>query len=287
MALKSNYDIKIPADGNGYTHRLCPDCTIKFGIRSIDKDFPSIIYCPYCDMSGALPDFNVPEQFDYATNEGLRQIKYDVMKELQTSLARGLRGSKNVKFKPATIRHEPEVVLKQSEIPTDMVCSVCEGLYEIYGIASRCPFCSNEDIKILDANIALIEKELDTPRGLRLVYGDIVVAFQSLCRFYADNNKKTNFQNINSSEKYFRDSLNVEILENLHSQNLQDMRVVFEKRHVEQHNSGIIDEKYVANLGLDDSSLGNKVAYSKSELQSALKAMKGVSSNLRAKIKKA
>lgn len=286
MALKSHYEIAIPADGKGYTHRLCPDCSTKFGIRSVSKDFPDTIHCPYCDKSGALSDFNVPEQFEYATQEGLRQIKYDVMKELQNSLARGLRGSKNVKFKPARIRYEPEPVLVQPEIPTDMVCSSCEGLYEIYGIASRCPFCSTEDIKIIDANLALIEKELDTDRGLRLIYNDVVIAFQNLCSFYALNNKRTNFQNINLSEKYFRDNLSVEILENLDSQNLKAMRVVFEKRHVEQHNSGIIDKKYTVNLGLDNTSEGQRVTYSKDELQSSLKALIAISHNLRSKLKK-
>lgn len=285
MAIKSHYNIAIPADGKGYTHRLCPNCSTKFGIRSIDKDFPDTIYCPYCDKSGALPDYNVPEQFDYATQEGLRQIKYDVMKELQTSMSRALRGSKNFKFKPATIRYEQAPTLIQSEIPTDMMCSSCEGLYEIYGIASRCPFCSTEDIKIIDANLALIEKELDTDRGLRLIYNDVVIAFQNLCSFYALDDKKANFQNINVSQKYFKDNFNVKILDGLDSQNLQDMRVVFEKRHVEQHNSGIIDAKYTANLGLDSSSHGQRVAYSKDELQSALKALINVSNNFRTKIK--
>lgn len=286
MVLKPHYEIAIPADDRGYTHRLCSDCSIEFGIRSVDKEFPDTIYCPYCERNGALADFNIPEQFDYATQEGLRQIKYDVMKELQVSMVRGLRGSKNVKFKPAILRHEPSPVLQQSQIPTDMVCSSCEGLYEIYGIASRCPFCSNDDVKIIDANLALIEKELDTERGLRLIYNDVVIAFQNLCRFYALDNKKANFQNINISEKYFRDNLNLEILDGLDSQSLTDMRIVFEKRHVEQHNSGIIDEKYTSNLGFDNTPQGQRVSYSKVELQSSLKALSAVSNNLRAKLKK-
>jgi len=232
-----------------------------------------------------LPEFNVPEQYQYATQEGLRQIKNDVMKELQNSMVSAFRGSKNVKFKPATIYNEPAKTLQQSEIPTDMICSSCQGLYEIYGIASRCPFCSNEDIKIMEANLALIEKELGTDRGLRQIYNDVVIAFQNLCRFYALKDKKANFQNINLSEQYFRNNFGVDMLNSLDSQNLQDMRIVFEKRHVEQHNSGIIDEKYVTNLVLDNSTLGQKVSYKKDELKSALKALIDIGKNLRDKIK--
>lgn len=285
MTLKSHYEITIPTDDRGYTHRLCVNCSTKFGIRSIDTDFPETIYCPYCDKYGALPEFNVPEQYQYATQEGLRQIKNDVMKELQNSMVSAFRGSKNVKFKPATIHNEPAKTLQQSEIPTDMICSSCQGLYEIYGIASRCPFCSNEDIKIMEANLALIEKELGTERGLRQIYNDVVIAFQNLCRFYALKDKKANFQNINLSEQYFRNNFGVGMLNSLDSQNLQDMRIVFEKRHVEQHNSGIIDEKYVTNLALDNSTLGQKVSYKKDELKSALKALIDIGKNLRDKIK--
>lgn len=286
MTLKSNYPIAIPADSRGYTHRLCPSCATKFGIKSINKDFPDTVYCPYCDKNGALTDFNVPEQFDYATKEGLRQIEYDVMKELQSSMSRALRGSKSVKFKPATIRHKPAPVLQQSIIPTDMICSSCKGFYEIYGIASRCPFCSTEDIKILDANLALIEKELDSNRALRQVYNDLVIAFQNVCRFYAVDGNTTNFQNINQAEKYFMDNFNLSLLHGIETTRLKDMRTAFEKRHKEQHTSGIIDQKYVDTLGLDNNLIGQRVSYAKDELTSALGALVIVSNNLRKGIPK-
>lgn len=291
MPIKSSYPISIPADERGYTHRLCFNCSMKFGIRSIDKDSPDTIHCPYCEVSGSLRDFNVPEQFEYAKEEGLRQIKYDALQEIQSTFASAFRGSsrsKHVKvsFKSAPIRHEPAPVLIQSEIPTDMVCSVCQGLYEIYGIASRCPFCSNEDLRILDANLALIEKELDNDRALRQVYNDLVIAFQNVCRFYALNGNTTNFQNINQAEKYFSDSFGLNLLDSVDATNLLDMRTAFEKRHKEQHSGGIIDQKYVDVLGLDDSQIGQRVAYTKSELTSALKALVVVSNNLRRGIAK-
>jgi hypothetical protein len=291
MPIKSSYPVSIPADDRGYTHRLCFNCSMKFGIRSIDKDFPDTIHCPYCEVSGSLRDFNVPEQFEYAKEEGLRQIKYDALQEIQNTFASAFRGSsrsKHVKvsFKSAPIRYEPAPVLIQSEIPTDMVCSVCQGLYEIYGIASKCPFCSNEDIRILDANLALIEKELDNDRALRQVYNDLVIAFQNVCRFYALNGNTTNFQNINQAETYFRDSFGLNLLDSVDATNLLDMRTAFEKRHKEQHSGGIIDQKYVDVLGLDNSQIGQRVAYTKSELTSALKALVVVSNNLRRGIAK-
>lgn len=291
MSLKSSYPIKIPADNKGYTHRLCPDCITKFGIRSIDKDFPDFIYCPYCDRSGVLPDFNISEQFEYAKQEGLRQIKYDVMKELQNSMASAFSGSSSnkyvkVSFKPAILHHEPAPTLIQSEIPTDMACSSCRGLYEIYGIASRCPFCSTEDIKILDANLALIEKELDSDRALRQVYNDLVIAFQNVCRFYALVGSTTNFQNIAQAEQYFKDNFSLDLLDGIEAINLNDIRTAFEKRHKEQHTGGIVDQKYVNILGLDNSLIGQKVSYNKDELTSALKALVVVSNNLRKGIPK-
>jgi hypothetical protein len=291
VSLRSSYKIAIPADGRGYTHRLCPDCEIKFGIRSIDTDFPENIYCPYCDRTGRLPEFNVPEQFEYATQEGLRQIKYDVMQELQNSMASAFRGSsrsKHVKvsFKPAVLRHEPVPILIQSEIPTDMVCSSCQGLYEIYGIASKCPFCGNDDIKIMEANLTLIYKELDSDRALRHIYNDLVIAFQNVCRFYALDDDATNFQNIKLAERYFKDNFRINLLDGIEGTSLDDMRTAFEKRHKEQHTGGIIDQKYVDVLGLENGLIGQKVSYAKDELTSAFKALVVINNNLRNNITK-
>lgn len=284
--MKNTYKIAIPADNRGYTHRLCPSCGTKFGIRSVDKDFPETIYCPYCEKTGGLPDFNIPEQFEYAKAEGLRQIDYDVQKLIQNTLGSAFKGSsrsKHVKvsFTPAKIRMKPAPTLQQADIPTEMVCSSCEGLYEIYGIASKCPFCSTEDIKILDANLALIEKELDSDRALRQVYNDLVIAFQNICRFYALEGTTTNFQNINQSQQYFKDNFSLNLLDGIEATNLSDMRTAFEKRHKEQHTGGIIDQKYVDVLGLDNSLVGQRVSYAKDELTSALKALVIVGNNLR------
>lgn len=281
MSLKSHYKILIPPDDKGYVHRLCPNCGIKFGIRSIDKDFPQRIHCPYCEHNGSLSEFNVPEQLQFATQEGLNNIEYDLMKYLQDSVKRGLRGSRSVHFKPARIHRKPTPQLQQADIPTDMICSVCQGLYEIYGIASKCPYCANEDIKIMEANIALIEKELHSDRALRQIYNDLVIAFQNLCRFYALTDSTSNFQNINIAEKYFKNNCSVDLLSGIDAQNLIDMRTAFEKRHKEQHTGGIIDQKYVDVLSLDNSLVGQKVSYSQNELESALRALVIVSDNLR------
>ena len=287
--MKSSYEVAIPADDKGYTHRLCPNCGIKFGIRSIDKDFPETIYCPYCDKIGSLRDFNVPEQFEYAAAEGLRQIDYDVRKYIQSSMANAFRGasrSKYVKmtFKPAPIRKKPAPILEQADIPTDMLCSSCRGLYEIYGIASKCPFCGNDDIKIMEANLALIEKELDNHRALRQIYNDLVIAFQNLCRFYALSGSTTNFQNINLADQYFKDNFSFNLLDAIDGNDLTNIRTAFEKRHKEQHTGGVIDQKYVDVLSLDNSIIGQKVDYSKDELTSALKALVVISNNLRSNI---
>lgn len=282
--MQADYSIPIPKDDKGYTHRLCPNCGSKFGIRWFGE-IPDNLHCPYCEKSGDVKEFNIAEQLDYAVEEGKQQIFYDIQKDLQAMMRRSFAGSRNVSFKSSPIRKKYTSPPQQSEIPTDMKCSSCDGEYVIFGISAQCPYCGTEDIKILDANLATIEKELNTDRELRRTYNDIVIAFQNECRFFASANKKPNFQNINIAEKYFKDSSGIKLLENINEQNLIDMRTVFEKRHTEQHSSGVYDDKYITNLNADKSLIGKKVTYSKDELTSTLKALVVVSNNLRNNLK--
>lgn len=282
--MQSEYKITIPKDENNYTHRVCPLCTYRFGMRT--GEFPETITCPYCGERSKLSDCNTPEQIEYATEEAKNLIFYEVQKDLQAMMKKSLAGSKNVSFKPGHIQKKYTFPPQQSRIPTEIVCSSCESEYLIFGISALCPYCGCEDVKILDANLALIEKELDSDRGLRQAYGDLVTAFQNVCRFYAVEGSTTNFQNINQSEQYFKNNYHLNLLDNIEATNLSDMRTAFEKRHKEQHTGGIIDQKYVDVLGLDNSLVGQKISYSKDELTSALKALVVVSNNLRTGISK-
>src|SRR6185503_8146151 len=97
------------------------------------------------------------------------------LKQVQDMFKDTFHASKSMEFKAGPLQRTHAQIPKQSEVPTDMTCSSCQGFYEIYGIASKCPFCGNEDIKILDANLALIEKELNSDRALRQVYNDVVI----------------------------------------------------------------------------------------------------------------
>ena len=279
--MQSEYRIEIPKDENNYTHRVCPKCGYRFGVRS--GPFPSDLHCPYCGVASELSEYNTPEQIEYATEEAKNQIFYGVQKDFQSMMKRSLSGSKNVTFKPSHIHKKYTFPPQQSQIPTDMVCSSCESEYVIFGISAICPYCGREDVKILDANLAIIENELNSDRELRRTYIDVVTAFQNECQYFAKDAKGVKFQNIDSVVKHFKKT-NVDILEGVDKQNLLDMRTAFEKRHAGQHRNGTYDQKYVDALGLDQSTLGQKVAYSKDELVSAVKALVVVSNNLRTKV---
>ncbi len=281
--MQSEYQIEIPKDENNYTHRVCPKCSYRFGVRS--GPFPDNLHCPYCSEASELSDYNTPEQIEYATEEAKNLIFYGVQKDFQSMMKRTALRSKHMTFKSSPIRKKYTFPPQQSQIPTDMICSSCESEYVIFGISAMCPYCGREDVKILDANLAIIENELNSDRELRRTYIDVVTAFQNECQYFAEDAKGVKFQNIDSVVKHFRKS-SVDILEGVDEQNLLDMRTVFEKRHAGQHRNGTYDQKYVDALGLDPSLIGQKVSYSKDELVSAVKALVTVINNLRSKHRK-
>jgi len=280
--MKDSYSISIPKDKSGYTHRACAVCRYRFGIKG--ETLPDKVYCSYCGEKSLVDDCNTEEQIEYAIEEAKNQIFQNVQKEFQGMMKKTFSGSKNVSFKPGRISKTYVFPPQQSQIPNEAICSSCEGDYIIFGIASTCPYCGQDDIKLMDANLSIIEKEINNNRALRQVYNDLVIAFQNECQFFAGKVKGVNFQNINVAEKHFREKHSIEMLDNVSQESLKDMRTAFEKRHVEQHSRGVYDEKYVANLQEDTSLIGRKVEYSKEELLSALKAFVTISDNLRKNI---
>lgn len=280
---EKNFTIPIPKDSEGYTQRECPSCQDgRFGI--VVKEDAARLICPYCEHEASTPESNTKEQIDYATKQGINLIETEVHKEFQKMLKNVTRGSKGMSFKPGRIPKKRATKPPQPLIQTDMQCSSCANEYVVYGIAANCPFCGNKDIRLLDANLDAIQKEMDNNRVLRHIYNDLVIVFQNECQYYAGKVKGVSFQNIDSAVKHMKNKHSFDLLKGISVTQEKSLRTAFQKRHTEQHNRGYIDQEYIDNLNEDKSLLGSKTSYSKDELSKALEALVVVSANIRKNI---
>jgi hypothetical protein len=113
---------------------------------------------------------------------------------------------------------------------------------------------------------------------LRHAYTDLVSTFEIFCRKEASRRAIENgrFQNLTHTRRLFKDKAGVDIFADLTVDQIRLLKRVFEKRHVHEHNEGIISERYVEQIPEDAGLLGQRAQLSSEELEAAASVLRVV-----------
>lgn len=84
------------------------------------------------------------------------------------------------------------------------------------------------------------------------------------------------FQNLGAARQAFLNGLAVDILAGLSATDNLALRRAFQKRHVWEHNDGVVDSRYVSEVPEDAALLGEKAPLLLDELELAAHAMRQV-----------
>jgi len=280
------FTIQFPSD-NGFFGRECnnPKCSKYFKVHK--NSLADEMYCPYCSESFSKENLFTQDQEKYVkefTQEKAEQFIHD---ELQKMFKRTASKSKFLTFKssPKTKKHiTPNY--KEKKTDSEFICPYCECNFQVYGVFGYCPGCKKENILIYDANKDFILKEIknasNKDRALRHAYSDIVSTFEIFCRNKAKiiTTDSTNFQDIYKTRRFFKKHLTIDILEDLTHDEELDFKRIFHKRHVYDHNDGIISEKYVKKIPEDKGRLNQKAELSIEEFESGAEIIRLVISKI-------
>jgi hypothetical protein len=150
------------------------------------------------------------------------------------------------------------------------------------GIFGFCPGCRSENLRLYDANLAIIKREVlaaaNPTRALRHAYNDLVSTFEFFTRKEAARHgiDAGRFQNLDHTRRAFRQALKVDVFGGLSIEQVRLLKRVFEKRHVHEHNEGIVSSRYVAEIPEDAHLLGKLAPLSLEELESASSLLRQV-----------
>jgi len=282
------FKISIPTD-QGYFGQLCPSTTCgKYFKISVDQ-VGELLYCPYCGTEIKDKELYTPEQKKYIKDEATKVVTDYAIDEFQKMLANAFRGNKNIKYTKTPRRSQSfrTKSIKEQKVDSEINCPDCNTNFQVYGIFGFCPLCRTENIMIYDANLNIIRKEIqsarDQHRALRHAYNDLVSTFEFTC---SNISRKyglpdINFQNIADTRQHFKNShLQIDIIKGLTDREYLMLRKVFQKRHLNEHNKGIINDKYKKHIPQDRSKLGSKVSLSLSEFEDAAQILRKVIENL-------
>ncbi len=275
------FEVAVPTD-EGFIGRSCgnPDCGRYFKIK-----FDTIqdnMYCPYCGQQFSREDLITPDQAKYVKDAAIEQAKeyaYGELNKMFADLARKSRGSKYVTFKHIPVRYRAKTVIpKYQELPVDseLICSNCQFNFQVYGIYGYCPGCGSENLQIYEENLANIKREIETStnkqRALRHAYSDLVTTFETIAaaRARAITQDTAHFQNLYDTKNFFKKQTGLDIFEGLDESKIRQLQRVFQKRHVYEHNKGIISDRYVRYMPEDKHLHGRKAELSLEEIENVV-----------------
>ena len=279
--------IKILSDEKGYLDRECPNenCLYTFKINMDDwsnKVSDEAVHCPMCGHTDIKDNWWSQEQLkamqDIAADYAMSLIT-GKLDETFGKLARSTRNNKYVKitYKPGRrISFVNNPIGQSEEWETDIECEKCGTRYSVIGSAYFCPCCGyNSAISVFDETLDSIEKmllslpemkELLTKlhgrdkaetmcRGmLESSLGDIVSAFQKFaeCKYKSKSSSSVrvnDFQIVEKGSKLFVKAVGKGYDEWLSKKELDRMNLLFQRRHILEHNGGIVDERYLQQSG--------------------------------------
>jgi len=288
------FKISIPTEG-GFVGRECnnPDCKRYFKIHQ--DFFKDDMYCPYCGSLFNKDRLWTQDQLAFAKAHAIEEGTAYVMGEMDKML-RGVFGNLSsskksgflnvsVSYKSTGPYRKKQIVPPiEKQVDTELDCSNCNARFQVFGIFGFCPCCKQDNIIVYDTNIKILLNYINTSdnkdRTLRHAYNDLVSTFEEYCKKKNLTDKKYNFQNLDIAELFFREKFNKELFARLPQKDIEKIKRFFQKRHVYQHNKGVIDEKYVQIIPSDVHLLNTKAKLEVNEFTDTTTIMRQIILNI-------
>lgn len=279
--------VTLQSDSKGYFDRECPNenCLYTFKINMKDweeKVSDDEVHCPMCGHVDTSEKWWTQKQLDSVQNLAADYAVSFISEKLDEAfggLARSTRHNKFVKisYKPGhriTFKNNP--IGQCEEWETEITCDVCGTRYSVIGSAYFCPCCGyNSAVAAFEESIDSIEKMIASlPEMKRMLtnsfsqdkaetmcrsmlegtLGDIVSAFQKFAACHYDKltgniSRVNDFQIVDKGSQLYRKATGKGYDEWLSDSELFKMNILFQRRHLIEHNNGMVDQKYVDKSG--------------------------------------
>lgn len=279
--------VTLQSDKKGYFDRECPNenCLYTFKINMKDweeKVSDEEVHCPMCGHVDTSEKWWTQKQL-----EGMQNLATDCamalisekLDEAFQGLARSTRRNKFVKITYKSgrrITFENNPIGQSEEWEIDITCEECGTRYSVIGSAYFCPCCGhNSAVNAFEESMDSIEKMLSSLpemkqmlmasygrdkaetmcRGLlESSIGDIVSAFQKFAACHYDKltaktSRVNDFQIVEKGSQLFKAAIGKGYEEWLSNIELHEMNMLFQRRHLIEHNNGMVDQQYIKKSG--------------------------------------
>ncbi len=310
--------ITIHSDEKGYFDRECPNenCLYTFKINMQDwkeKVSDDEVHCPMCGHIDTADKWWTQEQLESMQEIAASYAMSMITKELDKAFGKLARSTRNNKFLKITYKPSKKITFQNNPIgqseewETDITCEKCGTRYSVIGSAYFCPCCGhNSAVSAFNESTDSIEKMLKSlPEMKQLLtesygrdkaetmcrgllessLGDIVSAFQKFASCHYDTltgeiSRVNDFQIVEKGSQLFKDAAGKGYEVWLSDQELHDMNMLFQRRHLIEHNNGMVDQKYVDKSGDHSYVIGQRLVVKENDAYALLAIIKKLAKGL-------
>lgn len=315
------FKFPIEPDEHGYIDKECPakECMFKFKVLKRDwVDLPENdkIFCPLCGKGAPSDNFYTTEQIEEAKRQSVEQIKClfgQTLKTIAEDFNRKqphnawIRMTMNVKGNTIP---KPIVSLKALEkLQLKIECEKCGFHFAVLGSGFFCPRCRySSSIRVFDDSMKKIQAKINHLDFIRKNLSEInkddaelirrslvesclsegVVAFQRVCEqlyIHHTNAKPTLkaniFQRLDEGSKLWKELTGKTYADLIGNKDLNRLNLYFQRRHLLQHNEGIVDDKYIERSKDIYYQIGQRIVVSTDEVLDMVKILTKLASSLK------
>lgn len=300
------------SDEKGYFDRECPNenCLYTFKVNMEDwkeKVSDDEVHCPMCGHIDTADKWWTQEQLESMQEIAASYAMSMITKELDKAFGKLARSTRNNKFLKITYKPSRKITFQNNPIgqseewETDITCEKCGTRYSVIGSAYFCPCCGhNSAVSAFNESTDSIEKMLKSlPEMKQLLtesygrdkaetmcrgllessLGDIVSSFQKFASCHYDKltgeiSRVNDFQIVEKGSQLFKDATGKGYEEWLSDKELHDMNMFFQRRHLIEHNNGMVDQKYVDKSGDNSYVIGQRLVVKESDAYALLAIIK-------------
>ena len=314
-----NIPTTIRSDEKGYFDRECPnpEClyTFKINLKEWDEKVSGKeMHCPMCGHTASSDQWWTQEQLAEQKKIVENYVQYyaaNMQNNMFKKMAQSTRRNKYIKitYKPGRrISFHNSPIGQREEWENEIICEKCGTQFSVIGAAYFCPCCGHNSVyRTFEDSIDRITKMLDSIPLMRQMLeknnskddaenicrallersiGDIVSAFQKFacCRYEKLSGKSArvnDFQIVEKGSQLFSSACGKKYSDWLSDCELATMHLLFQRRHILEHNGGIVDAKYLQNSGDNTYVEGQRIIVKECDAKQLLTIIQKLSAGLR------
>ncbi len=310
--------VTLRSDEKGYFDRECPNEECLYTFKVLMKDWEEKVsdeevHCPLCGHVDTSDKWWTQDQLDKMQEIAASWAMNYIQKELDKSFGKIAQSTRNNKFIKITYKPGKRVsfinnpIGQSKEWETEICCEKCGTHYSVIGSAYFCPCCGyNSAVNSFNDSLDSIRKMLESLQEMKEMMtkkynldsaetmcrsllessiGDMISAFQKFasCKYEELSGKPSrvnDFQIVEKGSQLFDDETGKKYSDWLSAYELNFMKVMFQKRHLLEHNNGMVDQKYLDKSQDNSYSVGQRIIIKDEDAYTLLDILKKLGNEL-------